>query len=69
MPVKDISGDFEINKDEPWGIFQLPRVIPQSQAFMGLKVNPSPSHYPLKTQIRSIKQSVGHQQSYFMDRK
>lgn len=69
MPVKDISGDFEINKDEPWGIFQLSRVIPQSQTFMCVKVNPSPSHYPLKTQIRSIKQSVGYQQSYFMDRK
>ena len=69
MPVKDISGDFEINKDEPWEIFQLSRVIPQSQTFMCVKVNPSPSHYPLKTQIRSIKQSVGYQQSYFMDRK
>lgn len=67
--MKDTSGDFERNKDEPWGVIQLPGVIPHSQAFMSLEVNPSCSHYPLKTQTRSIKQSVRYLENYFMESK
>lgn len=67
--MKDISGDTEINEDESWRITQFPRVIPHSQAFMCLEVNPSQPHYPLITQTRSIKQSVHYLENYIMEKK
>lgn len=51
------------------GITQIPRVIPYSQAFVCLGVNPPQSPCPLKTETRCVKRSRYNLKNYLIERK